>query len=441
MSQDTRHVTGQARMSQDFDALTELNQAGRMLDVTGLLNVPQPKMARRDLADRLRDALTALQAAHYIGEPLGLVLDLVLEDACRLHAGWHKGPTVGDNDALRLLDGTTCKPRRLLHYDAKPVLAVFTPQVERLGLHKGRRPVAQAIEYLRRRAIPLGLVTNGRQWRLLYVDADNQAWLEWQADRWLQGDHLTPAFELLRRLLAREHLEPQADGKPGRLLQAIALTPHARLRLRCILDAIVAALYGLDRDDFRWILRDCDHSLVGLSLKQAERSLDPKGFWRVDKGLDPELRHTVLSLVAFHDLLAHIAAHHGDRDAGIAAFSAQNHGEGWQLPDTLRLADHDLGHDDRALTAQPVASRLGPQWLDWQLAQTPEASWAECERHARAILGEVEFERRFGVGEPVAQAQEPTAVEATAPVNLLGERLQTDLFGKVVMASPARRGR
>ena len=152
-----------------------------------------------------------------------------------------------------------------------------------------------------------------------------------------------------------------------------------------MLDAIVAALYGLNRDDFAWILRDCDHPLESLSDRDFTRSLDPKGFWRVDKDKPPELRHTVLSLVAFDALQACIDAAGGDRDAGIRAFTEQNDGDGWLLPETLRLADHDLGHDERAREPQPVASVLGPRFLDWQLAQTPEESWAECERHARAL--------------------------------------------------------
>ena len=39
------------------------------------------------------------------------------------------------------------------------------------------------------------------------------------------------------------------------------------------------------------------------------------------------------------------------------AFLAQNDGEGWMLPETLRLADYGLGHDERAQkNPQPVAS-------------------------------------------------------------------------------------
>ena len=177
-----------------------------------------------------------------------------------------------------------------------------------------------------------------------------------------------------------------------------ALTRHERTRLRCIVDATIANLYGLSRDDLRWILRDSDHPKERLSDKAFCRTLDAKGFWRVDKSEDPELRHPVLTLVAFDALETLIAEQGGDRDVGIATFAALNGGEGWMLPETLRLADHGLGHDERAQEAQPVASRLGPRFLDWQLGQTPEESWAECERHARGILGDAEFEARFGNG-------------------------------------------
>jgi hypothetical protein len=154
-----------------------------------------------------------------------------------------------------------------------------------------------------------------------------------------------------------------------------AVTPHERLRLRCILDAVVAHLYGLDADDFAWILRDCDHPIENVCNAMYARRFDPKGFWRVDKDQLPELRHPVLAQVAFHDLQAR----------GLDAFLAQNDGEGWMLPETLRLADYDLGHDERARVAQPVASALGPRFLPWQLEQSVDESWDECRRHAELI--------------------------------------------------------
>ena len=202
-----------------------------------------------------------------------------------------------------------------------------------------------------------------------------------------------------------------------------AITLHERLRLRCTLDAIVAVLYGLDRDDFAWILRDCDHPAERLAEKALCRTLDPKGFWRVDKAQAPELRHTVLSLAAFDDLQRAIAAAGDDRDAGIQAFCDQNDGDGWMIPETLCLADLgltrsvDVGvYDDRARTPQAVRARLGERFLDWQLAQTPEESWAECERHAKAIL-------EGGPG-PAAEGVTPIAAASTIP-----SKPQLPLFG------------
>jgi hypothetical protein len=148
-----------------------------------------------------------------------------------------------------------------------------------------------------------------------------------------------------------------------------AVTAHERLRLRVILDALVANAHQLDADALRFILRDCDRPLA------ETRKAPPKGFWRVDKDQPPELRHTVLTQVAFHEL---------KRD-GLEHFLGQNDGHGWMLPETLRLADYGLGHDDRAKHPRAVASALGPRFHTWQLRQSVEESWQECRRHAELL--------------------------------------------------------
>ena len=167
------------------------------------------------------------------------------------------------------------------------------------------------------------------------------------------------------------------------------LQPGERLRLRTMVDAVACAAFGLDAHDFRHVLRDCDHPVGDLrAASRQSAALDPRGFWRVDRDKPPELRHTVLTQVAFHDLQAKIDAAGGDRERGIDAFLNQNDGEGWMLPETLRLADYGLGHDERAREPQPVAGRLGPRFYDWQLAQSADESWRECHLHARNLLGE-----------------------------------------------------
>lgn len=154
-----------------------------------------------------------------------------------------------------------------------------------------------------------------------------------------------------------------------------AVTNHERLRIRAALDAVIAKAMGLNLGDYLWVLRDVDHPVARLKDRAYVDSLDTKSFWRVDRELDPELRHTVLSLIAFHELEL----------KGIDDFLGQNQGAGWTLPETLRLADFGLGHDERALEPQPVASRLGPRFVEWQANEDIKRSWDECEAHADLI--------------------------------------------------------
>jgi len=173
---------------------------------------------------------------------------------------------------------------------------------------------------------------------------------------------------------------------------AIAYSEHERVRVRAILDAVVAHMFGLSFDAYLYVMSECDYP------EGVGHAFNPKGFWRIDKNKDPELRHTVLSLVAFHDL----------QQKGLDAFLAQNDGEGWMIPEQLRLADFGLGHDERAQRYQPVASRLGPRFFDWQLNEDVERSWQECAAHAeliRRILPLPQPEPADGIAEEQATYQ------------------------------------
>lgn len=186
-------------------------------------------------------------------------------------------------------------------------------------------------------------------------------------------------------------------------------------------DALVSKWYGIMFPDLHESLSDCD-----WELGKTSDAFNPKGFWRVDKEKDPELRHTVLTLIAFHDLEEKIRACGGDRDKGIEAFLNQNNGEGWMLPETLRLADYGLGHDERAKEHQPVAGRLGPRFYDWQLAQSAEESWKECHLHARNLLGENRYRQLLADIEAEKRGEKPT--HASEPSVSLG---QSDKQGKL----------
>ena len=177
-----------------------------------------------------------------------------------------------------------------------------------------------------------------------------------------------------------------------------------RMRCNAVADALVASAYGLDGDDFTEVLAGCD-----LSKPKGRET----GFWRVDKERETELRHTILTQVAFQDLETKIDASGGNWELGMRNFLIQNHGEGWMLPEVVCLADYGLGDDERAQHPQPVASRLGPRFYDWQLVQTADESWRECHLHARNLVGAREYAR-------LLSAADDDALEDSLP--LVAER-------------------
>ena len=167
-------------------------------------------------------------------------------------------------------------------------------------------------------------------------------------------------------------------------INLFAIAAHERLRCEVLLTAMVAIACNIELDDFKWMHRECDIPTEKLTSNQFTRSLPPKGFWRTDKGQRPELRRTVLAQVAFADALA---AKSTSPVELIGYLLNQNDGDGWQLPEQLRLSDYGLGHDARAREYQPVRECFGPRFYDWQLEQSAEESWRECHLHARNLLG------------------------------------------------------
>ena len=221
--------------------------------------------------------------------------------------------------------------------------------------------------------------------------------------------------------------ETAAAGLSGALLHG------ERLRMRSMIDAVACAMYGCDAADLRYILRDSDLPTEDVSVAaRRTNSLDVRGFWRVDRDVPPERRHTVLTLIALHDLEAEIEAADGDRERGIRAFLSQNGGAGWMLPETLRLADYGLGHDDRARHPQPVASRLGPRFYDYQLARTAGEAQRESHLHARNLLGAFRYEslrRGAPYAAPDSQpAQQVAERGAQYSVDAGSDDGQADLF-------------
>ena len=172
-------------------------------------------------------------------------------------------------------------------------------------------------------------------------------------------------------LVAQLSLWPRPFGPPSSTEGPVAaVTAAERVRIRATVDAMAAVYYDCGTADLAHLLSETD--LPASTFTKSSHLLDPCGFWRVDREKPPELRHTVLTQVAFRDLEQKTREAGNDRNSGMQRFVNQNHGEGWMLPEVLRLADYNLGIGYRAALSQVVAKQLGPRLFDWQLSESAE---------------------------------------------------------------------
>ena len=84
----------------------------------------------------------------------------------------------------------------------------------RLGIGRGRKAVSQALQWLRAGNERLALLTNGRQWRLIFAGLDFDAWCEWDVDLWFEEGALSPQVDALRTLLSPGALDAAAPKAP-----------------------------------------------------------------------------------------------------------------------------------------------------------------------------------------------------------------------------------
>jgi hypothetical protein len=219
----------------------------------------------------------------------------------------------------------------------------------------------------------------------------------------------------------------QSDYEEFQRWRVRPLTHSETVRQRVILDAIVALIFGVTFSELADILLGCDlfpanhRESTVFNRSEFEKA---KGLWRAEKEVNPELRHSVLTLVAFHDLERRFVESSGSLSAAIEGFLNNKGGLEWEIPQQLCLADYGLGHDDRAKEPQPVRSVLGPRYLDWQLAQTAGELRMECHLHARNLLGEAAYQQLLsGSSESQAAnradppAKTPAAEPAGTPQN------------------------
>jgi hypothetical protein len=175
------------------------------------------------------------------------------------------------------------------------------------------------------------------------------------------------------------------------------VTSHERLRMRSACDAVALYIRGLSEDDLKVVFKDCDHPKEVYEDRDFRSSLYVKGFWRVDRTRDVQLRHTILTQIAYHDLKRKLGPQDQLSDGVVAAVEESKFLNEWKLPERVRLQDYGIGRDSSCNENLEVASILGPQFDDWQLGQSEDESIRECRLHCRNLLGP-DWEQSISMG-------------------------------------------
>ena len=163
----------------------------------------------------------------------------VLEQICGLDAStgtWARGSNIASSWGRRAVTGETVKPRHLWTGRNGGRLPVFLDRdSKRLGIGRSRRIVSQVLGWLRAGNEHLALLTNGRQWRLLFAGLDYDAWCEWDLELWFEHGELSPQVTALRTLFSPELWTPESEGADPPLLQAIRDTRKGQAELSEVL--------------------------------------------------------------------------------------------------------------------------------------------------------------------------------------------------------------
>ena len=222
-----RSVTAASRAGVEVPGWRDLRHGGLLLDGQRLA----------DLAPHAPDVLdgwTEHQLRRRASDEPSAFVKFVLEEVCGFGPGtgmWTRGSKVASEWGRRAPTGEVVKPRQLWQGSKGAHLPVFMEPGLRVGIGKGRRTVSRVLGWLRAGNDHLALVTNGKQWRLLFAGLDFEAWCEWDVDLWFQEGKPTLQVDALRTLLQPMLWTPESDAAAPPLLQAIRDTRKGQAEL------------------------------------------------------------------------------------------------------------------------------------------------------------------------------------------------------------------
>ena len=221
----------------------QLRHFGLLLDGPRLLalreHVAEPLDER--VEERLRQRSAAVLSGGVDGSgtsDASEFVSFVLERVCGFGPAtgrWERGSRVPASRGRRAVTGEVVRPRQLWSGPRGASLPVFIDDTARIGIGRGRRVVSRVLGWLRSGGEHLALVTNGRQWRLVFAGLDYDASCQWDADLWFEEGGLARQVTALRTLLRPELWTPEEEGAASPLLQAVRDTRKGQAELSEVL--------------------------------------------------------------------------------------------------------------------------------------------------------------------------------------------------------------
>ena len=212
--------------------------------------------------DRLRSAWLRLDAALYAMASTSTRRDDRSSVSCSKGSsrldGWQKASSVAAEFKATSITGEALRPDWVLPDPEGDgaLLAVWFDGSDTVGRGRGVRAHAKLVELLRATGVPLGLLTNGRQFRLVHAGPDYDAWAEWDAQTWFDESE---GRETLRGLAAL--LQSESGGALDRLRALIRTIHDSRNR-----QGDLAQVLGEQvRQGIELLVREVDHKLAADS--------------------------------------------------------------------------------------------------------------------------------------------------------------------------------
>lgn len=151
----------------------------------------------------------------------------------------------------------------------------------RIGIYSGKRQHARLVKLLRATGVPIGILTNGHQFRVVHATLDQESWTEWEASAWFEGGEGRTALRGFYGLLSEEVLPSPVEDEEGSLVGRIQASRDRQADLSDVMGTQV-------REAVELLLQELDDVLMQVDEETREEILAP--LRELDMGRRDELR-------------------------------------------------------------------------------------------------------------------------------------------------------